>query len=215
MDEYGRIARLYDPLVGPALLPIHRAMAGLAGAPGSSLLDLCCGTGTLAGLGARLGLTVTGVDLSPHMLAVARAKRPGPAYLLADASALPLPDNRFDAVAVSFALHEKPFATAAAILAEARRVVRDGGRILVADYRSSGPDRGWLTGRVVRLVERLAGENHHACFRRYMEAGGADALFAHAGLSGRLEHTFLHGWAGLYTARPVAFTPDIIHSNSP
>lgn len=201
MDEYGRIARFYDPLVGPALRLAHRAMVELSGAPGSALLDLCCGTGLLAGLGARLGLDVTGVDLSPHMLAVARARRPGPAYLLADATALPLPDARFDAVAVSFALHEKPFDTAAAILSEARRVLRDNGRILVTDYLSSGPDRGWLTGRAVHLVERLAGAAHHACFRSYLDRGGADALFARAGLAGQLRRTFLHGWAGLYELR--------------
>jgi ubiquinone/menaquinone biosynthesis C-methylase UbiE len=201
MDEYGCIARLYDPLVGPALRPIHQAMAGLAGAPGSALLDLCCGTGLLAGIGTQLGLDVTGVDLSPHMLAVAEAKRPGPAYLLADAAALPLPDNRFDAVAVSFALHEKPLHIAAAILGEARRVLKDDGRILVADYLASGPGRGWFTGRAIHLVERLAGQDHHACFRQYLAAGGAEPLFARAGLSGRMERTFLHGWVGLYAIR--------------
>jgi ubiquinone/menaquinone biosynthesis C-methylase UbiE len=198
MDEYGRIASLYDPLVGRPLRPIHRAMAErLAG----TVLDLCCGTGLLAGQAMERGLAVTGVDLSPHMLAVARAKRPGAEYILADAAALPLPDNGFDGATISFALHEKPLDTARAILSEARRVVRPGGAVLVADYLPSGEGQSWFTGRAIRLVERLAGRNHHARFLEYMAAGGAVPLLNSAGLSARLTRTFMDGWVGLYAAQ--------------
>ena len=201
MDEYGRIASLYDPLVGRPLRPIHRVMAKRLAETSRTVLDLCCGTGLLAGQALGRGLAVTGVDLSPHMLAVARAKRPGAQYILADASALPLPDNGFGGAAISFALHEKPLSTARAILAEARRVVRPDGFILVADYLPPGPGQSWLTGRVIRLVERLAGRDHHARFLEYMENGGALPLLARAGLSAHLERTFMDGWVGLYQAR--------------
>ncbi|OIQ50186.1 Malonyl-[acyl-carrier protein] O-methyltransferase [Pseudodesulfovibrio hydrargyri] len=200
MDEYGRIARLYDPLVGRPLRPIHRAMAERLARTARTVLDLCCGTGLLAGQALERGLAVTGADLSPHMLAVARARRPGAEYILADASALPLPDDDFDGAAISFALHEKPLHTARAILAEARRVVRPGGPILIADYLPTGPGQSWLTGRAIRLVERLAGRGHHARFLEYMAGGGAVPLLAHAGLSARLERTFMDGWVGLYAA---------------
>ncbi|MEZ7198267.1 class I SAM-dependent methyltransferase [Pseudodesulfovibrio karagichevae] len=200
MDEYGRIASLYDPLVGRPLRPIHRAMAERLAGTAGTVLDLCCGTGLLAGQALESGLAVTGVDLSPHMLAVARAKRPGAEYLLADASALPLPDDSFDGAAISFALHEKPFDTARAILNEARRVVRPGGPVLVADYLPSGPNQSWFTGRAIRLVERLAGRDHHARFLEYMASGGAVPLLVSAGLSAQLERTFMDGWVGLYAA---------------
>jgi ubiquinone/menaquinone biosynthesis C-methylase UbiE len=201
MDEYGRIATLYDPLVGRPLRPIHRAMAKRLARTAGRVLDLCCGTGLLTGQFLGLGLAVTGVDLSPHMLAVARAKRPGAKYLMADASALPLPDNAFDGAAISFALHEKPLDTARAILAEASRVVRPGGLVLIADYLPPGPGQSWLTGRAIRLVERLAGRGHHARFRDYMAEGGAIPLLAGTGLSARLERTFMDGWVGLYAAQ--------------
>lgn len=203
MDEYGSIATLYDHVVGPALLPVHRAMAQRLAPCGGSILDLCCGTGLMAAQALRLGLAVTGVDLSPHMLAVARRKRPGAHYIQADAAILPLPDSSFNGAAISFALHEKPLSAARAILAEAHRVVRPGGLILVADYLPPAPDRSLFTGAAIRLVERLAGCTHHALFRRYMDDGGAAPLLAQAGLSARCEQTFMGGWVGLYAAVPA------------
>jgi len=203
MDEYGSIAALYDPIVGPALLPIHRAMAERLAPCGGPVLDLCCGTGLLAAQALRMGLAVTGVDISPHMLAVARRKRPGACYILADASALPLPDNAFACATVSFALHEKPLSTARAILAEARRAVRPGGFILVADYLPPAPGRSLLTGAAIRIVERLAGRSHHDLFHRYMDGGGAVPLLKNAGLSAGCERTFMGGWVGLYAAVPA------------
>ena len=202
MDDYHRVASLYDPLVGRPLRPIHRAMAKRLALTGSTVLDLCCGTGLLTGHALNNGLAVTGVDLSPHMLAVARAKRPGADYVLADASALPVPDHAFDSASISFALHEKYLSTAHAILVEARRVVRPGGLVLVADYISPEPGRAWLTGRAITLVERLAGRIHHARFREYMAAGGAVPLLEQAGLDAQLERTFMNGWVGLYAATP-------------
>jgi ubiquinone/menaquinone biosynthesis C-methylase UbiE len=203
MDEYGRIASLYDPLVGRPLRPIHRAMAEHLARTAETVLDLCCGTGLLAAQALERGLAVTGADLSPHMLAVARAKRPGAKYILADASALPLPDDSFDGASVSFALHEKPLGTARAILAEARRVVRPGGPVLIADYLPPGPSQSWLTGRAIRLVERLAGREHHARFLEYMASGGALPLLEQAGLSAHLARTFMDGWVGLYAAEAI------------
>ena len=198
MDQYRRIAPLYDPLVGPALRPVHRAMVEALRPLGPArLLDLCCGTGLLSGQAAQAGIRTLGVDLSGDMLDVARRRRPEAEYLLADATALPLPDQAFDAAVISFALHEKPETTARSILAEARRVVRRGGRILVADYKT--PGRGLLAGAAIRIVERLAGREHHDCFRRYMEAGGAVSLLSGAGLTGRCVQSFLSGWVGLYS----------------
>ncbi|WP_207264114.1 methyltransferase domain-containing protein [Desulfovibrio sp. Huiquan2017] len=204
MDEYGRIATLYDPLVGAPLRPIHQAMAERLAKAGGNILDLCCGTGLLARQALALGLSVTGVDLSPHMLAVAGRKRPGATYILADAAALPLPDHGFNAVSISFALHEKPLLTARAILTEARRMIQPGGLVLVADYISAGPNQSWLTGRAIRMVERLAGREHHARFLDYMADGGALPLLGRAGLTARLERTFMDGWVGLYAASTPA-----------
>jgi hypothetical protein len=89
-------------------------------------------------------------------------------------------------------------ATARAILTEARRVVRKDGHIIVADYQWPAPGQGFFTGRVISLIERLAGQKHHACFRQYMEEGGAVPLLSRAGLTGKCVRRFMHGGVGLY-----------------
>lgn len=199
MDEYNRFARLYDPLLSSALSPVHRAVIELLVRHGcASMADLCCGTGMLVELAERSGMTATGVDISPAMLGVARRDRPG-RFVRADASALPLADDSVDGASVTFSLHEKPRRAALAILAEARRIVRPGGIVAVADYRVR-PDNGPWTGRMIRLVERLAGSAHHRHFREYMDADGTDGLLAEAGMDGVCGPTFFSGWAGAYVA---------------
>jgi ubiquinone/menaquinone biosynthesis C-methylase UbiE len=199
MDEYSRIAPLYDGVVGPFLKPVHEAMLDSLHAAGcGSVVDLCCGTGLLTGLAAQAGLRAVGVDISAAMLARARARRPRATFFLGDATATGLDDGSFAGCVVSFALHEKPAPTGQSILAEARRLVGPGGLILVADYRpASGAP---LTGLAIRLVERLAGREHSACFRAFMKAGGSEPFLRRAGLSPRPVAFFMGGWAGLYRA---------------
>lgn len=197
MDEYGRIARLYDPFISPALRPLHREILSLLAARGcASVVDLCCGTGQLAAMAARSGMVAAGVDLSRSMIVRAAAKSSAH-FILGDATVLPFPDDSRDGAAICFALHEKPPLTGRAILSEARRIVRPGGLLVVADYRlASG---GWLSGRMIAAIERLAGRKHHAHFRRYLDGGGTEGFLHAAKLPGRCEKTFFNGWAGVYS----------------
>jgi SAM-dependent methyltransferase len=107
--------------------------------PGERVLDIGCGPGLLAcemaGAVAPSG-SVHGVDISPSMVEIAR-RRPPPAgaappqYTEADALAVPFADATFDA-AVSTQVYEYVDDMPAA-LAEVRRVLRPGGRLLVLD----------------------------------------------------------------------------------
>lgn len=165
MDDYNRISSLYDALIGPFLKPIHKAMLTVISAKQChTVLDLCCGTGLVAGMVSDKGLKAVGVDLSPAMLKVARARRPAVTFIDGDASSLIFSDDEFDAVTISFGLHEKPAETGYAILAEARRVVRPDGVVLVADYREPVPMQSRLVGLGIAAVERIAGKEHYACF---------------------------------------------------
>ncbi|MFH1914384.1 MAG: methyltransferase domain-containing protein [Pseudomonadota bacterium] len=203
-DEYTRIAPVYDAVVGPFLRPVHAAVAAALRSgpiqPGDTVVDLCCGTGVLADMVARAGLNVVdvvGVDNSPAMLNRARARGGGARYLLVDASATGLESGRFAGCAISFALHEKPPETGQAILAEARRLVRPGGLVVVADYRVA--QGTWLAGVAIALAERLAGSEHHACFRHFMEGGGCAPFLARSGLdAGEPLACFLGGRVGVY-----------------
>jgi len=142
-------------------------LAGLRG--GEVVTDVGCGNGVyLAELGRR-GHTgpVLGVDLSPGMLRAARGRAPGAGLTVADATALPLPDNTGDVTLAMHMLYHVP--EPAAAVRELRRVTRPGGRVLVA---LNGEDhlaelRGVMGEVLPRLTPRAAGTRE----RLSLEAG--------------------------------------------
>ena len=69
--------------------------------PHAEILDVCCGTGYLAGLLLSRGHSVTGIDCSPVMIEYARENQPGGDFRLADATAFQLP-QQFDAAVSTF-----------------------------------------------------------------------------------------------------------------
>ncbi len=77
--------------------------------------------------------------------------------MLADAAQLPFADGEFDFTSVSLALHDKEDPAVDMILSEMKRVTRDGGGLVFADYSVPLPDN--MTGVVIRTIERFAGRN--------------------------------------------------------
>ena len=205
MDEYQKHATFYDPFVGPFLHATHGDMVNLVQKHGCrTVLDLCCGTGLFIGAAQKAGLMATGVDISPAMLNVARKNHPEVAFLECDASSLPEEKGAYDAVTISFALHEKPRAAALAIIKEGVRLVRNGGLLVVADYRmpekknSFGSPFSFCVGLGIRCVEYMAGKEHNAHFYDYMERGGSEAFFVEAGLEATGMVTHMGGWSGVF-----------------
>ncbi|MBA2597840.1 MAG: methyltransferase domain-containing protein [Chloroflexia bacterium] len=140
-------ARLYDPLAALFMLGRGRALRertiALAHvAPGDRVLEVGCGTGEVA-LRARTrsGPTgsVAGIDASSEMIAVARQKA-ARANLdidlrIAAVEALPFADATFDVVLSSLMMHHLPEDLKPRALAEMRRVLAPGGRLLVVDFQ--------------------------------------------------------------------------------
>ena len=132
-------------------------------------LDIGTGTGRLLELLAPLVSAGLGVDASRAMLALARARlaRPGFSHCavrLADMYRLPLPDGGFDLVLMHMLLHhaEDP----AAALAEAARVLRPGGRLVVVDL---APHEN--AEALHRLAHRWPGFSDEAMRARLAKAG--------------------------------------------
>ncbi len=138
---------LYDPLV--KLIGGDRARRTLVEAgirPGQRVLDVGCGTGSLATLIKRLHPTADVVGLDPDPKALARARRKAErasVQIRLDrgfSDALPYADASFDRVLSSFMFHHLQAEEKAKTLHEARRVLKPGGRLYLLDF--GGPESG-------------------------------------------------------------------------
>lgn len=108
---------------------------------GEFVLDVGCGTGTLAIAAKRRvgdGGTVHGIDPSVEMIERARKKatraHSGAVFRVAHAESLPFETSHFDVVLSTVMLHHLPRAVRAQAIQEMRRVVKPGGRILIVDF---------------------------------------------------------------------------------
>ncbi len=135
-DHYDGFAQAYADDNESNLFNAHYerpAMLELAGdVNGHRVLDAGCGSGPLTSALRAKGANVTGFDASPAMVDLARNRLgQGAAVHVADlAEPLPFDDAAFDDVVASLVLHYLPDWTAP--LAEIRRVLRPGGRLLLS-----------------------------------------------------------------------------------
>lgn len=153
---YDRWAAVYDRDANPLVaLEEEHAHAAIGDARGLAVLDLGCGTGRHAVRLASAGATVTAVDFSEGMLAEARAK-PGAervTFVGHDLHApLPFPAGAFDLVVSGLVLeHLRDLAPS---FAEARRVLKPGGRAVVSAMHPAM----YLRGAHARFTDPASGE---------------------------------------------------------
>jgi ubiquinone/menaquinone biosynthesis methyltransferase len=199
---FDRIAGRYDLMNSVMSAGLHHRWRGRAVelaevGPGARALDVCCGTGDLAlALHDVAGLRgeVVGLDFSAPMLEIARQKTAARGaeieYLEGNALELPFEDGRFDAATVGFGIRNVVDLPRA--IAEMRRVVRPGGRVVVLEITT--PDRpplSWFYGlwfdRIVPLLGRLTGEEDAYSYlpesvKRFPPAAGLAKQMHDAGL---------------------------------
>ena len=150
-----RLAELYDPLDPDRRdLDVYAGMAAEFGA--ESVVDIGCGTGTLACLLAQRGLTVTGVDPAAASLAVARRKPGAGRVTWLHTGAAAVPPLGADLVTMTGNVAQV-FVTDqewAAVLHAVRQALRPGGRLV---FESRDPARkawlAWHRGQTYRRVD--------------------------------------------------------------
>jgi ubiquinone/menaquinone biosynthesis C-methylase UbiE len=151
-DSAQNYERYFVPAIGAPLAADLVALAELQ--PGERVLDIACGTGAVTKLAAeRVGSegTVTGLDLNPGMLAVARATSPGRIeWCEANAEEMPLPDEAFDAVLCQLGLQF--MGDRAGALREMHRVLVRGGRLFVSVPGPTPPVLAVLESGLARHV---------------------------------------------------------------
>lgn len=140
---HGSRLDLYDPLVRITVRERRfkrRLLAAAALASGSRVLDLGCGTGTLAVMAKRRAprAWVAGIDADPAAITLARRKamRHGLAidFVLGLGQALPFSDRSFDRVLSTLFFHHLTHAGKQAALSEIWRVLKPGGQLHLADF---------------------------------------------------------------------------------
>jgi ubiquinone/menaquinone biosynthesis C-methylase UbiE len=143
--------------------------------PGQPVLDVGCGTGSLAIAAKRCvgpAGRVDGMDASPEMIARARKKASKAgldvSFTHGVVEELPFPDGQFDVVLSTLMLHHLPRAARERCAREIRRVLKPGGRVLAIDF-------GGATGNGKSLLEH---------FHRHGRLAVEDILelLSHAGL---------------------------------
>jgi ubiquinone/menaquinone biosynthesis C-methylase UbiE len=162
-EAYGATApenyeRFFVPVIGAPLADDLICLA--APRPGERVLDVACGTGTVARLAAQqVGPhgAVAGLDVNPGMLAVAQSVTPADLSIEwheGDAEAMPLPDEAFDVVLCQISLQfmmDKLLA-----LREMRRVLAPGGRLILNVPGPAGKPFAVLAGAMERHISSEA-----------------------------------------------------------
>ena len=159
---FDRIAPRYDRLNAILTLRLdrgwrRRAIAAAALGPGSVAVDMACGTGDFCALAAATGARVVGVDFAAGMLAGAQRRGIPAALVRGDALQLPVRAGVADAVTCGFALRN--LVAIPPMLAEAARVLRPGGRLVLLEV-----------GEPCHPLARLG---HHLYFHRLVPLIGA------------------------------------------
>jgi ubiquinone/menaquinone biosynthesis C-methylase UbiE len=140
--------------------------------PGEAVLDVGCGTGTLAILAKeQVGPNgeVCGIDASPEMIARAqkKARRAGVdvSFTNAFAQSLPYSGAHFDVVVTTVMLHHLPKKARAELAREIRRVLKPGGRALAIDFGGTAKDRHSFVDHIHRRHGRVDFKDIIALFR--------------------------------------------------
>jgi SAM-dependent methyltransferase len=142
--DFGRIAKGYERGAGEFI-------ARLGFGPGEPVLDVACGTGNLALPAARIGASVTGIDIASNLVAQAQAnaakERLSIAFEVGNAEQLPYANGTFQTVVTMFGamFAARPERAAAEML----RVTRPGGRIAMANWTPTG-----FIGEMLRTTVR-------------------------------------------------------------
>ncbi len=219
---FDSVAPRYDLMNDLMSLGVHRAwkrdfVAALQPRPGHALLDLAGGTGDITfGWRRAGGGPAILSDINASMLGVgrdraaARGQAEGVAFLVADAEALPLPDRSVDVVSIAFGLRN--CTDKQAVLTEARRVLRPGGRFLCLEFSRVQVAAlipaydAWSFQVMPRLGRVVAGDADSYRYlaesiRMFPDQATLEAMLRAAGLSQVRHRNLTGGIAAIHSGR--------------
>ncbi|MGF1500372.1 MAG: class I SAM-dependent methyltransferase [Paracoccaceae bacterium] len=189
------ISGAYVDKFGPVVDRVAETVLARADAsPGSAVLDLCCGQGTLTAELAATGASVTGVDFSPTMLARAAEAVPSATLVEADAQSLPFEAESFDRVVCNFGLLHMPDRPAA--LAEVARVLRPGGLFVYTNWcpPPENPAFATIFGAIKANIDPETPPPPAPDLFELADPARAEPMLEAAGLSPQSREVVRHHW---------------------
>ena len=196
--------------------------AGVAGPiRDTDVLDLACGGGRTTYFLRDGGARVIGVDIAEKLIETARRHFPDIDFRVGDATALEFGDNSFDLVLVAFnsldAIYPKQARLAA--MAEIRRVLRPGGRLLFSVHNLAAVMFGWYRMMAPaklahRLGQVLQGNVFKSeCYLPEKEIPGMQTYYAWPGRIIAETRAAGFEWLGIYPNDPIlAFLHRTLHT---
>lgn len=213
----GSAAQTYEQYFVPAIAsPVSTELLNTASLQeGEDVLDVACGTGVITRLAAAVvgaSGSITGIDFAPDMLEVAAAinqpEGPQIQWRKADAASLPLPDDSFDAVLCQMGLMFMEDKSAA--IAEMRRVLKPGGRLIVNTPGRIQPPFREMERAIMDHINPELGGFVRAVFSMH-DPGELSALLAGVGLvdveTGEYEAVFDLPAPAKFLWQYINFTP--------
>jgi SAM-dependent methyltransferase len=181
-ELWGTAPRDWAELAEPENTPLYEAMLDAAAVGAStSLLDLGCGSGLLLELAAARGARVSGIDICPSLLAIARERVPAGDVREGDLAALPFDADSFDVVSGANAFQFAPDPIDG--LAEAARVLRPGGVLVAAVFAEPERNEGTALHLAMKqLVEQVEGKEDGYAPYSLSTATGLEQTVTDAGL---------------------------------
>ena len=172
-NDYDFSALLYDPVLFLVLKPIRIAvMQELLKHKEKLILDLCCGTGNQLKLLSKNGFkNLHCLDLSEPMLKRAKTDACPMKIYNEDATKTSFENESFDIIIISFAIHEKDRNMQRNLLAEAYRLLKKDGLILIVDFAFDDKTRKFAKIGI-KMIERMAGKEHYNNFKSYIKNSG-------------------------------------------
>lgn len=172
----------YENFIDPILRNVRQIIPEFTGMKaGDVVLDVCCGTGAQVIEYSKQGILATGIDKEQSMLDVALKNKEklnliNASFYLADATSLPFTDNSFDYVSISFGLHDKEKGIRNKVVSEMKRIVKQEGSLVLADFKVPLPKNMWAM--FARTIEFIAGGSHYRGFKDFTDNGGLKSILS-------------------------------------
>ena len=172
----------YNQFIDPLLSGLRREILRMAGNP-HNVIEIACGTGTLAMNIAQNADRVIAIDLDEDFISFASAKAEKKGignvqFIKGDASDLSAYGiDEFDIAVTGMSIHQFEADLAVRIISEMGRIARV---TIIADYNFPLPHN--LPGFLAYGIEKMAGADHFRNFKKYIEKGGLKYFTDSAGL---------------------------------